>query len=217
MLMCSKCKRWKGTSEFSKDNTTTREYQYTCKKCKYNHNKEYIKTDRGKILTRNRHLRYAKSDKGKTASRKSSLKYRQNHKEKVKTRRAKYRQNHKEEINKYSRERKKTDLNYKIVCDLRTRLNQALNGKYKSAHTLDLLGCSVEELKQHLEKQFKDGMTWDNHNFYGWHIDHIRPCASFDLTKPEQQQECFNYKNLQPLWAKENLSKHDKWDDNSHK
>lgn len=71
-----------------------------------------------------------------------------------------------------------------------------------------MIGCSIEELKQYLEKQFKEGMTWDN---YGeWHIDHIIPCAAFDLTKEEEQLKCFNYTNLQPLWAEENEKKGDK-------
>lgn len=62
-------------------------------------------------------------------------------------------------------------------------------------------------LKKHLEKQFQNGMTWKNHTKDGWHIDHIIPCSFFDLSDPEQQKECFNYKNLQPLWAEDNLSK----------
>jgi hypothetical protein len=52
-------------------------------------------------------------------------------------------------------------------------------------------------------------MNWDNYGFYGWHIDHIRPCASFDLSKPSEQRKCFNYTNLQPLWATENWGKRD--------
>ena len=59
----------------------------------------------------------------------------------------------------------------------------------------------------HLEAQFKPGMTWDNYGLKGWHVDHIRPCASFDLRDPEQQRRCFHYTNLQPLWAEENLKK----------
>jgi hypothetical protein len=55
-------------------------------------------------------------------------------------------------------------------------------------------------------------MTWENHGRYGWHIDHIRPCASFDLADPEQQRKCFHYTNLQPLWASENMRKGDKWE-----
>jgi hypothetical protein len=53
-------------------------------------------------------------------------------------------------------------------------------------------------------------MTWQNYGYYGWHIDHIKPCASFDLRKPSEQRKCFHYSNLQPLWAKDNLQKSDK-------
>ena len=102
---------------------------------------------------------------------------------------------------------------------LRSRLCSALKGKTKSKSTLKLLGFTILKLKQHLENQFKKGMNWSNYGngWYGmgmeeWHIDHIRPCASFDLSKPEEQHKCFNYTNLQPLWAKENLEKHIKWD-----
>ena len=78
----------------------------------------------------------------------------------------------------------------------------------KHGTTIKLLGCNINELRFYLEGKFIDGMSWDN---YGeWHIDHIRPCASFDLTDPEQQKKCFHYTNLQPLWAEDNLSKGDK-------
>ena len=83
---------------------------------------------------------------------------------------------------------------------------QALHGAHKSSNTWSLVGCSKDSLMRHLEQQFKPGMTWDNHGAV-WHIDHIRPCASFDLTDPQQQQECFNWSNLQPLLVLENLKK----------
>lgn len=68
-----------------------------------------------------------------------------------------------------------------------------------------LIGCEIDYLLYHIQEQFNPGMTWDN---YGdWHIDHIKPCANFDLSKPEEQRKCFNYTNLQPLWAEENLIK----------
>lgn len=99
----------------------------------------------------------------------------------------------------------------RLLLALRSRVACAMKAKAsKSASTRALLGCSVEDLKRHLEIQFRPGMSWDN---YGdWHVDHIRPCASFDLTDPEQQRACFNFKNLQPLWAKDNLSKGAKYD-----
>jgi hypothetical protein len=94
---------------------------------------------------------------------------------------------------------------------IRTLLKNQLtaNGGRKAAKTEMLLGCSLAKAQSHLESQFSLGMTWDNHG--EWHIDHIRPCASFDLTDPEQQKECCHYTNLQPLWAAENLAKSDKW------
>ena len=82
----------------------------------------------------------------------------------------------------------------------------------KSAKAITLIGCSFPELRQYLEKQFKEGMSWGNYGINGWHIDHLRPCASFDLSKPEEQQKCFHYTNLQPMWASENFSKSDKYD-----
>ena len=86
----------------------------------------------------------------------------------------------------------------------------ALKTKVKNGKSLELIGCSVQQLKEHLQNQFKDGMTWQNHSEKGWHIDHIIPCSAFDLSKEEEQKKCFHYMNLQPLWAWENLQKSDK-------
>jgi hypothetical protein len=83
----------------------------------------------------------------------------------------------------------------------------AIKNNSKFGSTLTLLGCSIAFVKKHLEKQFKPGMTWKNHSQFGWHIDHIYPCASFDLSKPEEQQFCFHWSNLQPLWWYDNLEK----------
>lgn len=69
------------------------------------------------------------------------------------------------------------------------------------------MGGSVEDIKNHIESQFMEGMTWGNHGVRGWHIDHIKPCASFDLTDIEEQKKCFHFTNLQPLWAHDNLVK----------
>lgn len=68
-----------------------------------------------------------------------------------------------------------------------------------------LVGCTAEQLRDHIASKFQAGMTFEN---YGqWHVDHIKPCDSFDLKDPKQMAECFNWRNLQPLWAKDNLSK----------
>ena len=82
--------------------------------------------------------------------------------------------------------------------------------KKKAESSMNLLGCTAEHLKKHLEVQFKDDMSWENYGIKGWHIDHIKPCASYDLSIIEEQKECFHYTNLQPLWWFENLAKSDK-------
>jgi len=82
------------------------------------------------------------------------------------------------------------------------------------SHTIaacQLVGCSPDELVAHIEGQFKPGMTWDNHNRHGWHIDHIIPLAAVDVSDPEQVALVAHFTNLQPLWAKENLSKGSKF------
>lgn len=134
-------------------------------------------------------------------------KYRLNNKEKIKEIQKQYRLNNKDKKIKYIKDRLKNDLNFKLAISLRNRIREVIKNKNckKSIKFIELLGCDVDEARKHLEKQFKEGMTWENHG--EWHIDHIIPCASFDLTDPEQQKKCFHYTNLQPLWAKENLSK----------
>lgn len=100
-----------------------------------------------------------------------------------------------------------------ISVKLRNRIHCALAivDAKKAASSIELIGCTITELRQHLEAQFTDGMSWANHGRNGWHIDHIRPCVSFDLTDPEQQRQCFHYTNLQPLWAADNIRKGAKW------
>jgi len=135
-------------------------------------------------------------------------------KEEIKQYQKIYRQNHKKELNEYAKKyinkRSKIDINYKLKNYLRKRIWDALKGICKSTHTEELLGCNIEFLKQHLERQFKSGMSWTNYGKNGWEVDHILPCAFFDLSKPEEQLKCFNYKNLQPLWYLDNKLKSDK-------
>lgn len=95
----------------------------------------------------------------------------------------------------------------RIAYNIRGRIRDGLKGAKKSAPTFALVGCSPLELRQHLESLFLDGMSWDNYGQFGWHIDHIKPCASFDLTDPEQQRQCFHYTNCRPLWWRDNVSR----------
>ena len=108
----------------------------------------------------------------------------------------------------YQKRRKSEDPAFKLLLNMRSRVYSVLNGTSKHAPTLELLGCTPEHFRFHLEQQFTEGMTWDN---YGeWHLDHVIPCAAFDQTDPEHQKQCWHWSNYQPLWAFDNLSKGDK-------
>jgi len=169
--------------------------------CVIKHTKKYDKEYR--YLHKNQFKKYRRDHK------EQFIKYRKSRKELKKEYDNQYYHRNKNIIIEKNRicnkQRRKKNLNYRLSQYLKCRIWKALKGISKSARTMKLLSCSIDELKKHLEKRFKVGMSWKN---YGkWHVDHIRPCASFDLSKPNEQIKCFNYKNLQPLWAKENLEK----------
>jgi hypothetical protein len=108
--------------------------------------------------------------------------------------------------------RRDEDSQYRMKMALHVRLYDAVKRQkgVKSSKTLELLGCTVDQLQTFIGAEFEEGMTWENHG--EWHIDHIRPCASFNLEDPEEQKKCFHWTNLQPLWAKDNMSKGDRLD-----
>ncbi len=114
-------------------------------------------------------------------------------------------------LRKWRRKHMRENASFAISMRLRVRIANALARVHasKECSTAELLGCSWGFFLQHLEKQFLPGMTWENRKL--WHIDHIRPCAAFDLTRPEEQRRCFHYSNLRPLWAKDNLVKNGKY------
>jgi hypothetical protein len=170
---------------------------------------KYYKNNKQKISNNNK--KYFNLNKKKISIKQKE--YYKNNLKKIKKRANVYYKNNKEKCIKrsvaYKNKRRKTDLNFKLQCILRSRLKNILIRKKinKIYSYVELVGCTIQELKLHIESQFKEDMTWDNHNAKGWHIDHIKPCVSFDLSDPEQQRECFHFTNLQPLWWYENLSK----------
>jgi len=125
---------------------------------------------------------------------------------------AKYKKDNPDKVRKHKRKYKKHP-HVKVKKRQAERIRRALRsaGVRKSDTTLKYIGCTARELVTHLEGQFSLGMSWDNHGINGWHIDHIRPCASFDFSDEKQIYDCFHYTNLQPLWAADNMSKGDKW------
>jgi hypothetical protein len=114
---------------------------------------------------------------------------------------------------KYYRERHHRNMlipERKLRQNYRRRCNKAIRRNSVSLSTSQLLGCSYQELIVHMESLFKPGMSWGNYGKNGWHIDHIIPCSSFNLPSEAEAIKCFNFKNLQPLWWHENLSKGNK-------
>ena len=168
--------------------------------------KEYLLLNKEKIKKQNK--QYYLNNKEKII--KYKKKYYLNNIKKMKKYYKLYSQKNRKKLNQYRANKAKNDPIFKLIQNQRRRIRQALKEMKKTKSTLKLLGCSATELWNHLEKQFKPKMTRKN---YGkWHVDHIRPCASFDLTNPKQQQICFHYTNLQPLWAIDNIKKGAKLD-----
>ena len=149
------------------------------------------------------HKEYRLNNRKKIA--KISKKYNLNNKEKISKKNKKYHSNNKEIRNKKLSIKRKNNFNFKLKGNLRNRVWSALKGTNKSASTMELIGCSIDKLWNHLESKFESWMTKENYGL--WHVDHKIACAKFDLTCPEQQRTCFHYTNLQPMEAIENMRK----------
>ena len=139
-------------------------------------------------------------------------KYYINNSEHCKNRDKKYRTRNKNKIAKRKHDRYTTDLDFKLREILRSRLSSAIKSSQKAGSAINDLGCSIEEFKLHLEKQFEPWMNWDNYgrfdlNRLTWNIDHINALANFDLTNKEEFLKACHYSNLRPLLALDNIKK----------
>lgn len=194
-------------SEHYNEEKKSRKKQYA-----RNYMKKYRSIPENIIKAKELHKKYFSKIKNKNKKKEYDKKYYLENKEKIKERQRNYSsktENKRKECS-YRNKKYKNDPIFKFKKLMRNRINSTIKNNKKSSSSLKLLGCSIEKARKHIETQFKEGMTWDNNNKFGWHIDHIKPCASFDLTDPEQQKQCFHYTNLQPLWWWENLSKSNK-------
>ena len=108
---------------------------------------------------------------------------------------------------KWQKNKVRTDPNFRLRKNLRKRLWAFLKGVSKSASTMKLIGCTIDELRRHIESLFEPWMTWENQGRGGWDIEHIKACANFNLVDPEQQCACFNWSNLQPMEHIANIKK----------
>ena len=199
MKTCNKCEQEKKLSDFYKRSTSKDGLHNMCKHCfkvwaqkRYAANRDALKSNNKSYY-----------DANKASILKQKEVYYENNKENIKA----YCNSREKERAAYKRRRGK-DPTRRAIRNMRVYMYQILKGTCKCASQLELLGCTREQYRSHMEAQFTDGMSWDN---YGeWHQDHIIPVSSFDNKDLEQQKVCWHYTNFQPLWAKDNLKKHNK-------
>jgi hypothetical protein len=196
---CCACKLIKPVDEFGKNKRKKGGYGYKCKPCRRQYEKSYVAAN--KELRKAIKKRHSLKNKDKIKAYKK--KYNSENKDLIKKTRKKYNSENKHKRNISRKEYYLKNPQAKMAEKIRVNILSALRaGKArKSNNTVKLLGCTIEHCLLYLESKFTKGMNWDNYGLKGWHIDHIKPCASFDLSKEEEQKKCFHYTNLQPLWA----------------
>ena len=176
--------------------------------------KKYQKEGHQKRVANGKHHEYRNRPEIKKRDSENRKNWRLNNPEKTKAARQKCYQ---KRVSNGKNEEYRKQPEVKILDSLRSAVRRVIKnptGDY-TFKTLDLIGCSPKKLLKHLEKQFYDNpqtgekMSWDNYGMFGWHIDHIIPCASFNHLRIKDRKKCFNYTNLQPLWCHENWSKKD--------
>lgn len=210
--LCPKCNTIKDFQNFSKNQKGEFGLYTYCKPCCKEFKKEYRKANSDKIKKYKQRVRTRESQREKERYQ-NDPEYRN---KRLSQNRIRRRQEPAKQQIKF---KLKTDVQYKLkkvlrnrawlaIKSVKTKLNIELQ---KCAKTIELIGCSMVDLKLYIESKFKPGMSWENHGFGDnkWHIDHIIPCAAFDLTQEPEQRKCFHFSNLQPLWQKDNLRKRD--------
>lgn len=210
IIKCKSCNIEKNINQFTKIKQRGEEaVMAKCTECYLEHIKKFKEYKQQHYLKNKE--KYNKKSKIYRQDHKDELKeyfknHREKNKEKIKLKQKEAYQKNKKQINKKRLELLNKNPKAKILKSLRNRIIKVLQGSSKSASTVAMLGCTIDEFKNYLEKQFYSDICWDNYGSV-WHIDHIIPCASFDLTKKENQYKCFHYSNMRPLLAQENLSK----------
>lgn len=183
MKKCAKCKNEFPLENFPKDSSNKsgyRSYCFPCNRAKIN-----------RVASQRKDKRYQYNKDNRDIIKEYNQEYYGKNKEIFQSNYKKYLQ---------------TNPQFKIIHNTRVRINKALKHNYKNSSSLELLGCDLDYYKQYLENQFKSDMTWENYGAL-WDIDHIKPCASFDLSLEEEQKKCFHYLNTQPLYKIDNQRK----------
>lgn len=241
---CYSCKQSKSIELFVKDKYTKDGYKFICKKCSCDKTKAYHAKDpaksRAKLYAwrdKNRQywLGYLKHMRGKNPTfvpkerdaNRSPEEARQWVKDnkaqydvKNKDKNRSYQKAHQPIINQRAREWRRaqrlSNPQFRLMENLRRRFYDLVKklGHKRSLEYVEMIGCSLDELKAWIENHFEPGMNWENQGHFSfdkqtWQLDHHYPCSAFDLSDPEQQKQCFHHTNVYPVWARENLDKRD--------
>lgn len=199
--ICKKCGVEKELCEFDKRNGAKDGYRNRCKVCRriyFNeYNNELINLERN----RKRHRENYWNNHEKELKRSAEKHKKNSEKEKE------YRKKNRIKINEKIKKQYSENEIFRLRTNMKNRVKLFLNSRKitKKNTTFEIVGCNPKELKEHIEKQFKTGMSWDNHGFFGWHVDHIIPLSSAK-TEEDVYKLC-HYTNLQPLWGEENYKK----------
>jgi hypothetical protein len=195
-LFCSRCFIEKDCKEFPKTTANKKGFAYWCKECSNKWKEEY---------------RLKNPEKIKLQTKIYNLKHKEEKSIRDKNHRIKNKEILRIKSTIYIRQRRRTDVNFRLLSLLRLRLHHALVNNYKSDRTINLIGCDIEQLKNHLQQTaIQNGYLDFNINNYDskkFNIDHITPCCCFELNCSYHQKLCFNYKNLQILTRHENCKK----------
>lgn len=212
LYKCNKCLEEKPSIMFCKDINRKCGISRWCKDCFSIQNKKYKKENKERLDLELKKYRIENKEKIKL----KHIEYCKKHKKEIRSKDKEYRIKNKEKRKKWYKDYYNRVEKNNIQIVIRSRLSKKLGtalkykGLKKTLYTMELLGCDIEFFIKYIEKQFLPGMTWKNYGFYGWHMDHIIPCAWFDLTNIEEQKKCFHYTNIQPMWGADNSSKQDK-------
>lgn len=189
--VCTKCNAEKPLSEYYVKKSGRFGVSSICKLCVHDRSKAWYLANLESVRIVQAAYRFINSDKRKVAYKN-------------------WKAINKDKTNAHSRKKRAESSKFRLNGNISAAISNSLKGRKNGKHWEDIVGYSLKQLKAHLEKQFTKGMTWEN---YGkWHIDHEIPISVFNFTKPEHKdfKKCWTLKNLQPLWAKDNLSKNNK-------
>lgn len=209
---CPNCGEVKCENEFYKCSSNKDGLQVYCKICKKERFRESKRESDKKYGKK-----YCSILENKVKKQEYIRQYQLDNPEKQKAYTKKYRQSEKSKTTSRKWRKKEYEEKYgkdpifTLKLTLRNRLKNALKKGFKKGKTLEMLGCSVEEFKLYLEKQFDKNMSWDNYGSY-WELDHIKPCDAFDLNNLEEQKKCFTFTNIQPLEKITNRKKSNKYE-----